>query len=145
MTCLGSAVYVFALVPLFAAKTNSTPTFVNVSTTLDSQPVGTFQHVGSPSIEPTTNNTSYQRSVPIFVKTGLADGPHTLTLNVGPDSVLLLDYIVYSQEDVFGATGSTAGQKAGQHGSSAIPTSPSSSSSAPAVPETPSAVLSQYV
>ena len=97
MTCLGSAVYIFALVPTFATATNGPPTSMNLSYTLDSQPLGTFVHSGSKT--PSSNSTLYLSSVPILVKTGMPDGPHTITMNIGPDSVLLLDYIVYSKED----------------------------------------------
>lgn len=99
----GSAIYVFALVPMFAAPANTTPTFMNLTYTLDSQPAGTFTHTGSP----TAPNTSYSPSVVVFQKTGLPASVHSLTVSVGPDSVFLLDYIVYSQDSDFESTGNT--------------------------------------
>ncbi len=92
----------FALIPLFPAPANATPTFVNLTYTLDGQPAGNFNHSGtqSPSsTEPSPN--AYQQSVQVFETSGLSEGPHALIMSVGPDSVFLLDYIVYSQDDGF--------------------------------------------
>lgn len=100
--------YVFALVPLFAAPANTTPTFVNLTYTLDSQPIGQFLHSGSPSVQP--DSTSYLSSVPAFQKTGLAEGPHTLNVTVGPDSVFLLDYVVFSKSTQFGISGGSSNE-----------------------------------
>ncbi|KAI0075152.1 hypothetical protein K474DRAFT_1709220 [Panus rudis PR-1116 ss-1] len=98
----GSAVYVFALIPLFPAATNNTPTFVNLTYTLDSQPAGSFTHSGTQSpVSSSPSPSAFEHSVPVFVKTGLPEGFHALTINVGPDSVFLLDYITYSQDDDF--------------------------------------------
>lgn len=74
---------------------NTTPTSMNLTYTLDSQPAGTFLHAGSPSAP----NTAFDPSVVVFQRAGLSVSPHTLTVSVGPDSVFLLDYITYSQED----------------------------------------------
>lgn len=104
----GSAVYVFALVPLFAAASNTTPTFVNLTYTLDSQPIGQFVHSGSPSV--TADSTSYLSSVAVFQQSGLTEGSHTLNVTVGPDSVFLLDYIVYSQDSQFGINGGSSNE-----------------------------------
>ncbi|EKM52831.1 uncharacterized protein PHACADRAFT_261484 [Phanerochaete carnosa HHB-10118-sp] len=93
----GSAIYVFAIMPLFAAPANTTPTFMNLTYTFDSQPAGVFLHSGSA----TAPNTSYSPSVVVFQKTGLPESPHSLTVSVGPDSVFLLDYIVYTQDSDF--------------------------------------------
>ncbi|CAL1697696.1 unnamed protein product [Somion occarium] len=102
----GSAVYVFGLIPLFPAAANNTPTFVNLTYTLDSQPAGDFSHSGTQSpVSPTPAPSAFQQSVPIFARTGLPEGFHALTINVGPDSVFLLDYIIYSQDDGFGGGG----------------------------------------
>lgn len=92
----------YALIPLFAAATNNTPTFVNLSYTLDNNPAGAYLHAGSPSSTPLSNTTSYLSSFTVFEQSGLSEGPHTLTINVGADSVFLFDYIVYSQESQMG-------------------------------------------
>lgn len=136
----GSAIYVFALVPLLAAASNNTPTFVNLTATLDSQVAGTFLHTGSPLDSSMSNITSYEKSQPIFMKTGLSEGPHTLMLNVGPDSVLLLDYIVYSQEDVTEADTDNTGGTASTTSSVQLSTRPASTNT-----PMPSAALSQCV
>ncbi|KAI9061817.1 hypothetical protein FKP32DRAFT_1594015 [Trametes sanguinea] len=93
----GSAIFVYALVPLAAAHTNSTPTFVNLTFVLDSHPSGSYQHLGTPS------GDGFLPSQLVFSKDGLSEQPHSLSIQVGPDSVLLLDYIVYTQ----GTTGSS--------------------------------------
>ncbi|RPD60915.1 hypothetical protein L227DRAFT_86978 [Lentinus tigrinus ALCF2SS1-6] len=108
----GSAVYVYALIPLGAAKANSTPTFMNLTFTVDSHPAGTYQHTG------TASAAGFLPSQ-VFGQTGLTEAPHSLTMQVGPDSVLLLDYIVYTQGSLADA------------GDGSNSTSVSSSSSAP--------------
>ncbi|KAI0084360.1 hypothetical protein BDY19DRAFT_997838 [Irpex rosettiformis] len=105
---LGSAVYVYALLPLFAAPSNTTPTFVNLTYTLDSQPIGQFLHSGSPSVKP--DPSLYLSSALVFQKSGLTEGSHTLNVTVGPDSVLLLDYIVYSRDSQFGIGSGSSNQ-----------------------------------
>ncbi|KAI0370969.1 hypothetical protein BV20DRAFT_228891 [Pilatotrama ljubarskyi] len=87
----GSAIYVYALIPLGAAHTNSTPTYMNLTFLLDSHPSGTYQHTGTPSA------SGFAPSQLVFSQGDLSDGPHSLTIQIGPDSVLLLDYIVYTQ------------------------------------------------
>ena len=89
--CTGSAVYVYALIPLGAAPANSTPTFMNLTFLLDSHPAGTYQHSG------TASASGFLPSQLIFAQTGLVEAPHNLTVQIGPDSVLLLDYILYTK------------------------------------------------
>lgn len=64
---------------------------MNLTFQLDSHPAGTYQHLG------TASASGFLPSQPVFAKTDLAEAPHNLTIQVGPDSVLLLDYIVYTQ------------------------------------------------
>lgn len=85
--------------PLGLAQANATPTYMNLTYTLDSQPAGSFQHNGSASA------SGFEPAVVVFAKSGLTEGPHTLNVNVGPDSVFLLDYIVYTQNNDSGAGG----------------------------------------
>ncbi|KAI0350950.1 hypothetical protein OH77DRAFT_1430351 [Trametes cingulata] len=92
----GSAIYVYALVPLAAAHLNSTPTFMNLTFLLDSHPSGTYQHIG------TASAMGFAPSQLVFGRGDLSDGPHSLTIQIGPDSVLLLDYIVYTQGNTGG-------------------------------------------
>ena len=125
--------------PAFVGVANSTPTLVNLTCTLDSQPAGRFIHSG-PSTASVTNSSAYDTAVPVFVKTGLHDGPHTLTLNVGPDSVFLLDYIVYSQQLNVDAVQQDAGKANVTTASALLPTNPASKPVS-----SPSAALSQCV
>ncbi len=90
----GSAVYVYALIPLGTAPANSTPRLMNLTFSLDSHPSGTYQHIG------TASASGFLPSELVFGQAGLAEAPHSLTIQIGPDSVLLLDYIVYTQSDV---------------------------------------------
>lgn len=70
---------------------------MNLTYTLDSQPAGTFVHAGSPN----SPNTTFSPSVVVFHRSGMVNSPHSLTVTVGPDSVFLLDYIVYTQESEY--------------------------------------------
>ncbi|KAH9916403.1 uncharacterized protein BXZ73DRAFT_92501 [Epithele typhae] len=97
----GSAVYVYAIIPLANAQTNSTPTFMNLTFLVDSHTAGTYQHAGSP------NATGFQPTTLIFSHTGMAEGAHSLTMQVEPDSVLLLDSIVYTAGAASDGDGST--------------------------------------
>ena len=113
---------------MFAVPANHTPTFMNLTYTLDSKPAGTYLHNGSL----TAPNTDYASSVVVFQRTGLAFSPHTLTVSVGPDSVFLLDYIVYSQEDMFDSnstSGSSSSTPSSTFQAGAVQTSPSLNSS----------------
>ena len=115
MIGLGSAVYVYALIPLGAAPANSTPTFMNLTFEVDSHTDGIYQHRGSASA------SEFQPTTLVFSKTDMAEAPHSLTIQVGPDSVLLLDSIVYTQGAVAvgdsGASTSNIGPGAQQTGS----------------------------
>lgn len=83
----------------------------------DSQPAGTFLHSGTPSAP----NTSFTPSVVVFQKTGLPTSPHSLTVTVGPDSVFLLDYIVFSQESDFDQSGNSTGDTAPPSSNKTVP------------------------
>ena len=111
----GSAVYVYALIPLGTAQANSTPTFMNLTFEVDSHTDGIYQHRGSASA------SGFQPTTLVFSKTDMAEAPHSLTIQVGPDSVLLLDSIVYTQGAVAvgdsGASTSNIGPGAQQTGS----------------------------
>lgn len=105
-TTIGSAVYVYALIPLGAAPPNSTPTFMNLTFAVDSHPAGIYQHTGSASA------SGFLPSALVFGRTNLTEAPHSLTIEVGPDSVLLLDYIVYTQ-GVLADTGNSSNSATG--------------------------------
>lgn len=106
----GSAVYVFALMPLFQQQTNATPTFVNLTFTMDSQRGSQFVHQGSeppPTDGSSDSPTAYQSNVLVYNRSELPEGFHSLRIDVGTDSVFLLDYITYSQDDGFANGGNS--------------------------------------
>ncbi|KAL5520444.1 hypothetical protein ACEPAG_9668 [Sanghuangporus baumii] len=97
----GQAVYVFAILPLFPAPSNTTPTFTNLSFTLDGAPHGSFTYRPDAIVPGTPNINSsaadkFQFDVNIFSVSDLEDSDHSLVINVGVDSVLLLDYVIYT-------------------------------------------------
>ncbi|TFY50798.1 hypothetical protein EVG20_g11323, partial [Dentipellis fragilis] len=94
-TFTGSALYLYCLLPLgVPANSNSTPTLTNLTFTLDNEPAGNFLHFGSNSASGFQPNTS------VFTRTGLSTASHTLRIDLGPDSVFLLDYYVIGQADL---------------------------------------------
>ncbi|KAA1466903.1 hypothetical protein DENSPDRAFT_876904 [Dentipellis sp. KUC8613] len=91
----GSALYLYCLLPLgLPANSNSTPTLTNLTFTLDNEPAGNFLHFGSDSASGFQPNTS------VFTRTGLSTALHTFRVDLGPDSVFLLDYYVIGQADL---------------------------------------------
>ena len=122
----GSAVYVFALIPLGDARVNSTPTFMNLTFEVDSHSAGTYQHPGTAS-----EDGQFQSSTAVFSKTGLTEAPHTLTIEVGPDSVILLDRIIYTQETEDDGDGSNTVVSSGKTAPEAQQTGSGTGSPAP--------------
>ncbi|KAH9003684.1 hypothetical protein EDB86DRAFT_2798741, partial [Lactarius hatsudake] len=91
----GSALYLFCVLPLgIPPNTNSTPTFMNLTFTLDGEPAGSFFHNGS------TNTGGFQSNVPVFSRGSLSNSAHNLLVNLGPNSVFLLDYYVSTRSDI---------------------------------------------
>lgn len=83
----GTAVYVFGWT---VNSTTATPSIKrqDMSFTLDLLPVGQFSHSPGPENE---------FGVLFFKREGLPQVPHTLIINVNPDSLALLDYIVFTE------------------------------------------------
>ena len=98
---------------------------MNVTFFMDSQSVGTYQHSG------TASGSGFSPSQPIFGQTGLAEAPHNLTIQIGPDSVLLLDSIVYTKEELGDGAGTTSAAASSAPG--AQETGSGTGSSAPSV------------
>ncbi|KAI0030448.1 hypothetical protein K488DRAFT_87751 [Vararia minispora EC-137] len=91
----GNAVYVNCLLPLgVPATANNTPTSTNLTFTLDGQAVGNFLHDGS------SQASGFQPNAIIFATEGLDLAQHTLRIDLGPDSVFLLDSIVFTQDNI---------------------------------------------
>ena len=103
----GTAIYLFAIVPQFPAPANTTPTWMELDFTLDSQSFGRF--ISQPgSVNGAASNISssgsssatspqYIPHVPVFQASGLEDKQHTLIVNVAPDTVFLFDYAIITQ------------------------------------------------
>ncbi|KAI9461945.1 hypothetical protein BJY52DRAFT_1185291 [Lactarius psammicola] len=90
----GSAIYLFCVLPLgVPPNTNSTPTLMDLTFTLDGEPAGSFFHNGS------TNTGGFQSNIPVLSRGNLSDSAHNLLVNLGPNSVFLLDYYVFSRSD----------------------------------------------
>ena len=91
---LGSAIYLFCVLPLGVPPNNySTPTLMNLSFTLDGEPAGSFSHDGS------TNTGGFRSDVPVLSRGNLSDSVHNLLVDLGPNSVFLLDYYVFSRSN----------------------------------------------
>jgi len=89
----GTAIYIYSLQPLGLPLVNTTPTAMNLTFNLDNKTHDTFLHKGSASA------TGYLPGVNIFNKTGLTETPHVLRVDVGPNSVFLFDYMVYTRSN----------------------------------------------
>ena len=112
----GTAIYLFAIVPLFPAPANTTPTFTNLTFTLDGSPHGQFIHrpdatqPGTPTVNSSVAD-KFLSNVNVFGASGLNDTNHTLVVNVGVDSVFLFDYAQYTEskadQESLGTSGGT--------------------------------------
>ena len=95
--------FVQGLLPLSVpTNANMTPTFTNLTFTLDGQPAGNFLHDGSPQGE------GFQPNATIFSQTNLSEDQHTLRVDLGPNSVFLLDSVIVTQGDSTEAANSTS-------------------------------------
>jgi hypothetical protein len=88
----GSAIYVYGIQPLgvATAATNNTPTNMNLTFTLDSEPMGDFKTTGSPT------SAGYNSNQSVFSRSDLEEAPHELVIHVGQNSTFIFDYLVYS-------------------------------------------------
>ncbi|KAF5389263.1 hypothetical protein D9757_003536 [Collybiopsis confluens] len=89
ITFTGSAVYVFGAL---AGAPSTTPSTL-IGFYIDGQLINNFTSPEQIMSSPSAYNVS------LFSKTGLGDGEHILNIADGPDSLVLLDYIVYTTED----------------------------------------------
>lgn len=67
------------------------PTTVNLTFTLDDQTFDPYHHTGDSS------KSGFLPNVNVFFADGLANAPHTVRVDIGPNSVFLFDYLVYTQ------------------------------------------------
>ncbi|KAF8883887.1 hypothetical protein CPB84DRAFT_1789634 [Gymnopilus junonius] len=88
----GYAISIYSSQPLGAAdvSTNSTPTNMNLTFSLDNQSMGDFKNVGS------ALSTGFLQNKSIFSRSNLDDTPHQLVIHVGQNSSFIFDYLVYS-------------------------------------------------
>ncbi|KAF8063972.1 hypothetical protein FPV67DRAFT_1503014 [Lyophyllum atratum] len=89
----GTSVYLFSIQPLGLPLVDTTPTAMNLTFNLDDNTHDTFLHQGSDAA------TGYAPNINVFTKTGLTETPHVLRVNVGPGSVFLFDYLIYSRSN----------------------------------------------
>ncbi|KAJ6620446.1 hypothetical protein B0H10DRAFT_1078443 [Mycena sp. CBHHK59/15] len=87
----GTAVYIYCIQPLGASVAPQPPTLMNITFSLDDRMISTFVHQGSPTA------SGFRSGVNVFAQKGLSDGPHALRLSLGPNSALILDYVIYTQ------------------------------------------------
>ncbi|KAJ7500783.1 hypothetical protein B0H11DRAFT_2189203 [Mycena galericulata] len=87
----GTAVYVYCIQPLKLATAPAPPSLMNVSFSIDSIPQTPFTRQGS------ATGSGFASGVNVLAAEGLTDGPHALKLNLQPNSALLLDYIIVTQ------------------------------------------------
>ena len=96
----GSAVYVFNILP---NTLPSTITTANISFSIDGEDVYRFFH------SPESGTTILYNQL-VYRNTTLKDGPHTLTMTAGSNSLVLFDYLLYtthSNDTTSTATNST--------------------------------------
>jgi hypothetical protein len=87
----GTAVYIFCVQPLGMPMSPTLPSMMNISFSLDDVGQQPFVHQGSSS------GSGFAYHVNVFAKQGLADGLHVLKLNLAPNSMFILDYILVTQ------------------------------------------------
>ncbi|KAK0205513.1 hypothetical protein DFS33DRAFT_1429160 [Desarmillaria ectypa] len=88
----GSAIYIYCVQPVGSSSTS--PTTMNLTFTLDNQLVGTYEHeTSNTTAEPTPHFN-------VFSKENLTSSTHVLLASLGVNSVLLVDYMIYTRNDV---------------------------------------------
>lgn len=104
---------------------------MNLTFKLDSQPDGQYTHTGTepPPSDAASSSSAYQPDAAVYSRSGLPEGFHSLRIDVGPDSVFLLDYIIYSQDDGFANGGNDTQNDVSSTLSGASPTQSSGAGS----------------
>ncbi|KAJ6457622.1 hypothetical protein C8R45DRAFT_1110393 [Mycena sanguinolenta] len=87
----GTAVYIFGIQSQATSTPPASPSLINLTFALDDVPQTPFVHQGSSS------GSGFAYNVNVFAKQGLSDGPHTLKMNLAPNSIFILDYILVTQ------------------------------------------------
>lgn len=89
----GTAVYLYSIQPLGLPLVDTTPTAMNLTFNLDNNTRDTFLHQGSDAA------TGYVPGVNVYSKTGLTETPHVLRVELGPNTVFLFDYMIYTRSN----------------------------------------------
>ncbi|KAF7373151.1 Valine-trna ligase [Mycena sanguinolenta] len=87
----GTAVYVFGIQPQAMSTLQASPSLMNVTFSVDGVTENPFVHQGSSS------GSGFAYNANVFAKQGLSDGPHTLKMNLAPNSIFILDYILVTK------------------------------------------------
>lgn len=91
--CVGTAVYLFCVQPHGPPPSVLAPTTMNLSFTLDNQPLPSYFHNatadGSSGFTPQFNVLALQNLTP---------SPHVLLVNLGAGSTFVFDYMIYTTE-----------------------------------------------
>ncbi|KAK7035582.1 valine-trna ligase [Favolaschia claudopus] len=98
----GTAIYVFCIQPLGLSTSPTLPTTMNATFSVDGVQENPFFHGGSAS----ASGFAYQSNV--LSKQGLSDGPHRLKIDLAPNTVFILDYILVTQNAQDAPSGSAA-------------------------------------
>lgn len=99
----GTAIYIYCIQP--EGFSSVSPTAMNLTFTLDNQLVGTYIHeTSNTTAEPTPHFN-------VFSKKNLTPSPHVLQASLGVNSVFLIDYMIYTKNDLVsqGSGSQTAG------------------------------------
>lgn len=122
----GSAVYVFNIL-LNRPLDPTTVTLANITFSIDGISPSAFTR--HPDLNGTTTILYNQL---VYQNTALNNGPHTLTMTVGPVSLILFDYLIYTMQsnDTTSLAGSTASVSINSSQRSSEPTAPVSTQSA---------------
>lgn len=86
---------------------------MNLSFTLDNDPLGNFFHEGSQAA------TGYLPHVNVFAQDNLTETPHVLRVDVGVGSVFLFDYMIYTRTGQAETNGTTPSSPLAQNSPSA--------------------------
>lgn len=88
----GTAIYLYAIIPEIE-PTSSAPTVTNLTFTLDNVVAGHYLHTPS-----SATAIGFTPDVNVFMMDKLShSNQHTLEVNIGPNSVLLLDRIIFTE------------------------------------------------
>ncbi|KAF7344952.1 Valine-trna ligase [Mycena venus] len=89
----GTAIYIFCIQPLGMSTPPAPPSLMNVTFSVDNVTEKPFIHQGSPS------DSGFASRVNVFAKQGLSDGQHVLKINLAPNSVFILDYMLVTKNE----------------------------------------------